>query len=213
MHPGIYAEKDPAKPAYIMAGSGQVISYGELEAASNQGAHLLRSLGLERGDHIAICMENHPRFLQICWSAFRSGLYITAISYRLQPAEVEYIVTDCGARVLVISSFLSDTYDGLKGKINPATRCFMTDGTVAGCRSWEEAIAAFPATPIEDQAYGQSLLYSSGTTGRPKGIKKPLTEIPFGEENPLLRPAQNRYEYGEETVYLSPAPLYHSAPL
>lgn len=213
MHPGIYAKKNPHKPAYIMAGSGEVISYGELEATSNQGAHLLRSLGLKRGDHIAICMENHPRFLQICWSAFRSGLYITAISYRLQSAEVEYIVTDCGARVLITSILLSDTFNNLKGKIPPSTHCFMTDGTVKGCSSWEEAIAAFPISPIDDQSYGQSLLYSSGTTGRPKGIKKPLQETPFGEDNQQLMRAMNRYGYSEQTVYLSPAPLYHSAPL
>jgi len=213
MHPGIYAEKNPDKPAYIMSGSGEVITYGELEATSNQGAHLFRSLGLKRGDNIAICLENHPRFLQICWSAFRSGLYITAISYRLQPAEVEYIVTDCGAKVLVISSMLSDTFTGLQEKIAPSTHCFMVDGVVAGCSSWEEAIASFPQNPIDDQSYGQSLLYSSGTTGRPKGVKKPLVETPFGEQNLTLRRTLNRYEYSEQTVYLSPAPLYHAAPL
>lgn len=213
MYPGLYAEKTPDRPAFIMAGSGRQVTFSELEAESNQIAHLFRSLGLGRGDHIAICLENHPDFLKICWGAYRSGLYFTAISYRLQPEEVEYIVNDCGAKVLVTSALLTDTFKGFRDKLvnNPA--CYMLDGTTEGAASFERAIADMPTTPIADQSYGQSLLYSSGTTGRPKGVRKPLIEEPFGEPIGAMQAAQNRYEFDEQTVYLSPAPLYHAAPL
>ena len=77
-----------------MAESGTTVTFKELDDTSNQGAQLFRSLGLQQGDHIAIMLENHPRFLQICWAAQRSGLYYTAISHRLQTEEVEYIVKD-----------------------------------------------------------------------------------------------------------------------
>ena len=95
MHPGIHAAKNPEKPAYIFAASGEIVTYADLEARSNQGAQLFRSLGLAVGDHIAIMMENHPAFFTLCWAAQRAGLYYTAISYRLQEEEVAYIVEDC----------------------------------------------------------------------------------------------------------------------
>ncbi len=207
MYPGAYPSQHPA---FIMAQTGQVMTYGELESMSNQVAHLFTAHGLTRGDSIALCLENHRAFLPICWGAYRSGLYFTAISYRLQPEEVEYIVNDCGARVLITSSLLADTFAGLRDKLVNNPRCLMLDGTVEGCTSFERDLAGQPTTPIADQSYGQSLLYSSGTTGRPKGVKKPMPDEQFGD---APNAAANRYELGEDTVYLSPAPLYHSAPL
>ncbi|XOV87856.1 MAG: AMP-binding protein [Pseudomonadota bacterium] len=213
MYPGVYAATTPDRPAYVMAGSGKSVSWAELESMSNQGAHLFRSLGLNRGDHIAICLENHPAFLAICWAAHRSGLYFTAISYRLQAEEVLYIVNDCGARVLITSAMLTETFNGFKDQLINQPHCFMLDGTVDGTSAWETAIAAMPTTPIADESYGQSLLYSSGTTGRPKGVKKPLIEEPFGAPMAAGDAARARYEFDENTRYLSPAPLYHAAPL
>jgi long-chain acyl-CoA synthetase len=213
MYPGKYASLTPNRAAYVMAGSGQVITYTDLERGSNQAAHLFRSLGLARGDHLAICLENHPAFLQICWGAFRAGLYFTAISYRLQAEEVEYIVNDCEAKVVVTSSYLADTFNGFKSNLVNQPQCFMLDGVVDGAQSWETAIAAMPQTPIVDESYGQSLLYSSGTTGRPKGVKKPLIDIPWGEKVEVFEAARERYVFDAATVYLSSAPLYHAAPL
>lgn len=213
MYPGIYAAKTPDRPAYIMAQTGRAISYAELEARSNQGAHLFRSLGMKRGDHIAICLENHPEFLTICWAAFRSGLYFTAISYRLLPEEVEYIVNDCEAKVLITSNLLTDTFNNLKDKLDNHPKCYMLDGVTDGCDSWEDAVSAMPTIRIADEAWGQSLLYSSGTTGRPKGVSKPLMDTPFGEQPPAVQAARSRYDFSESTIYLSPAPLYHAAPL
>jgi len=210
MYPGKF---ETEHPAYIMAESGRVISHGELETLSNQGAHLFRKLGLDRGDSIALCLENHPLFLAICWSAYRAGLYFTAISYRLQADEVEYIVNDCGAKALITSSLLTDTFLGFRDQLINSPHCFMVDGSVEGATSWEEAITEMPATPISDQSYGQSLLYSSGTTGRPKGVKKPMIDTPWADEIPQFTAAQQRYGFDSDTIYLSPAPLYHAAPL
>ena len=107
MHPYIHAQNNPDKPAYIMAGSGETVTYRQLDQQSNRIAQLFRSLGLKAGDHIALFLENNARFFEICWGAQRSGLIYTAISSRLTAAEVDYIVTDCGAKLFVISKYLA----------------------------------------------------------------------------------------------------------
>lgn len=210
MNPGNY----PAdRTAYVMASSGLTVTFGELEKESNQIAHLFRQLGLQRGDNIAICLENHPAFFKICWGAQRSGLYFTAISYRLQPEEVEYIVNDCGAKAMITSSMLTDTFNGFKDSLINNPTCYMLDGVVEGAEAFESAYQGMPTLQLEDQSYGQSLLYSSGTTGRPKGVQKPMIEVPWGESDPVYQARTDRYGFDEETRYLSPAPLYHAAPL
>ncbi len=211
MHPGIHAAKNPDKPAYIFAASGETVTYGDLEARSNQGAQLFRSLGLAVGDHIAIMMENHPAFFTLCWAAQRAGLYYTAISYRLQEEEVAYIVEDCEAKVFITTHALRDLAARLAGRLN--VHRFMLDGTIEGFESWESAVASQPATPIADETEGADMLYSSGTTGRPKGIKVPLSGEPLGSAGGLLGLTQALYQMDENVRYLSPAPLYHSAPL
>jgi long-chain acyl-CoA synthetase len=212
VHPGIIAAEQPDKIAYVMAESGETFTYGDLERTSNQGAHLFRSLGLERGDHIAILLENHPRFFQICWAAQRAGLYYTAISYRLQQREVEYIVNNCEAKVFITSAARREVVAPLLGRMPYVTRCYMLDGAIDGVESWEEAIAGMPGHPIPDQAEGQSMLYSSGTTGYPKGVRKPLPEGGFGDAT-LPNLVGLLYGAGPDSIYLSPAPLYHAAPL
>ena len=210
MYPSRYP---PEHIAYVMAQTGQTITYGELEKTSNQIAHLFRNLGLKRGDHVALCLENHPAFLIITWAAYRAGLYFTAISYRLQSDEVEFIVNDCGAKVLITSAMLIDTFSKFQTKLVNNPTCYMLDGTAEGALSFEDAISELPVNQIEDQSYGQSMLYSSGTTGKPKGVKKPLIDTPWGEEVPSFVPARDRYQFDTESIYLSPAPLYHAAPL
>lgn len=202
MHPGTIADNHPDKAAYIMAETGQVCTYRQLEDGSNQGAQLFRHLGLKRGDHIAILLENHPLFLQICIAALRCGLYYTAISYRLQEEEVQYIVTDCGARVFITSKDQQSVVEKLAGKIHGIEKTYMLDGVIAGFESWEEAIAEMPTATIADESTGISMLYSSGTTGRPKGILKPLPEGEFGadEAGALF---QMLYGTTEDSIYLT----------
>ncbi len=169
MHPGTIAAETPDKVAYVMADSGVRVTFAELEATSNQGAQLFRRLGLNAGDHIAIMLENHPRFLQICWAAQRAGLYYTAISWRLQSEELEYILNNCEARVFITSGARRDIAQSLTGRIPKVEHLYMVDSVAGGFDSWERAIAAMPTTPINDQTEGQPMLYSSGTTGYPKG--------------------------------------------
>ncbi len=212
MTPADVAAQTPHKPAYIIADTDEVVTFAELEATANQTAHLLRSLGLKRGDHIAILLENHPRFFQICWAAQRAGLYYTAISWRLQPAEVAYIVNNCEARVFITSSARADVVQAALDDTPNLEARFMLDGVIDGFTSFEAAIERFPTTPLADPAEGASMLYSSGTTGYPKGIKRPLPEVPYGEFEGVAV-IKTLYGADADSVYLSPAPLYHAAPL
>ncbi|WP_414731306.1 AMP-binding protein [Vineibacter terrae] len=213
VHPYIHAGTTPDKPAYIMAGSGEVVTYRQLEERSNRIAQLFRDRGLKAGDHIAIFLENHPRFFEICWAAQRSGLVYTAVSSRLTAAEVDYIVGDCGARLLITSRHLEKPAAELAGLMPGVGTRLMIDGTIAGYEPFEETVARYPATRIADEVSGQDMLYSSGTTGRPKGVKVPLTLEAIDAVNPSLHLTRQAYGLDADTVYLSPAPLYHAAPL
>ena len=215
MYPGQFAKDAPHRPAYIMGESGQVVTYQELEDKSNQGAQLFRSLGLQRGDHIAIMMENHPAFFQIVWAAQRAGLYYTAMSYRLQLDEVQYIVNNCEAKVFITSKLMEGLAKNLQNHIPNVKKCFMVDGECAGFENWEKALGTQSKERINDESEGSDMLYSSGTTGRPKGIKIPLHNVPFGTPSAVYHLMMGLYVKGDKGpyTYLSPAPLYHAAPL
>ena len=196
-----------------MAGSGETVTYRQLDAQSNRIAQLFRSLGLKAGDHVAIFLENNPRFFEICWGAQRSGLIYTAISSRLTAAEVDYIVNDCGARLFVTSKYLADKAAELSPLMKGVTHRYMIGGTIEGYASWEDAVARHPATPVADETAGHDMLYSSGTTGRPKGVMPVVEPQPIDFDNPLLAISRRLYGIDQNTIYLSPAPLYHAAPL
>ena len=213
MHPGFHAQSHPDKPAYIMAGTGEAVSYSELDRASNRAARALRRLGLARGDGLAFMMENHPRFFELCWAAQRSGLRYTAISSRLTASEVEYIVKDCGARVFVTTRALSEVAEQLADPLAALDACFMIDAAAQGYESWEEACAREPDEPLDDECEGGDMLYSSGTTGRPKGVRTALKFDPLGTTPPITALLGGLYGADEKSIYLSPAPLYHAAPL
>jgi acyl-CoA synthetase (AMP-forming)/AMP-acid ligase II len=213
MYPGDVAQRTPEKAAYVMAGSGETTSYGDLDAHSNQGAHLLRGLGLTTGDAIALLVENHPRFFEICWAAQRSGLRYTTISTRLTAPEVEYIVRDCGASVLVASSSRAEVAEPLAETLADLRGRFSVGGAMEGYEGWEEACAAQPTHPIPDEVEGVDMLYSSGTTGRPKGVAVAGLGQPIGTPPALVRLLTGLYGMDADSVYLSPAPLYHAAPL
>jgi long-chain acyl-CoA synthetase len=213
MHPHIHAKTNPDKPAYIMASTGETVTYGELDARSNQGAHLFRSLGIGKGDSIALFMDNTPRYYEVLWAAQRSGLRFTAVSSKLTAGEVEYIVKDCEAKALVCSEGVADAALQVASLID-GVKLFMTDGAAQPYESFEDARATFPTTPIADEGQGGAMLYSSGTTGRPKGVKRAITgEQPIDAPNGLSMMGQMLYGWTPDSIYLSPAPLYHAAPL
>jgi acyl-CoA synthetase (AMP-forming)/AMP-acid ligase II len=213
MYPGTHGKTTPDKPAIVMGGSGETVTYGQLDAGSNQLAHLLRDRGINEGDSIAICMENNATYLVTTWGAQRSGLYYTAASSRLTTAELEYIVNDCGAKAFITSYTKRDIATELLGKmLNVSTR-LMLGGTIEGFESYEEAVAGQPTDDLPDAKQGQDMLYSSGTTGRPKGVKLPLSGNPAGSPTSVGSLGLLLYGFNENMTYLSPAPLYHAAPL
>jgi len=213
MHPSIHAKNTPDKPAYIMAGSGRVVSYRELNDLSNRGAQLFRSLGLKAGDRIAILMENNAEYMAVCWAAQRSGLIYTAISTHLLPDEVGYIVSDCDALLLITSKTMGEIAVAVAEKAPALRHRLMVGGEVAGFDSFEKLRDRQPATPIADECAGVDMLYSSGTTGRPKGISVQFNANDITAMLPALQGLVKKFNFNAETVYLSPAPLYHAAPL
>ena len=213
LHPYFHARTTPDKPALVCAGSGQVVTYRELEDRSNQVAQLFRALGLRAGDHIALMLENHPRYFEICWGAHRAGLIYTAMSTRLTEGEVSYIVDDCAAKAVIASRAMSKAVQHLPAGCRGVQHWLMLDGTVEGWAPYEAAVAAQPAERIADEQAGGDMLYSSGTTGRPKGVFVPPQETAIDAPNPMTDILGKLYGVNADTVYLSPAPLYHAAPL
>lgn len=213
-HPSVHARTHPDKIAYRMAATGKAITYRELDQLSNQGAHLFRKLGLKTGDHVAFLMENRLAFMEICWAAQRAGLYYTAISRYLTKDEIAYIVADCGAKVFITSPACAEQVKDLVTGAPGGPLFFMVDEPLPGFRSFDTEAIAQPVTPIADEVAGYDMLYSSGTTGRPKGIKRAHEGNPIDLPNPLLKLlCANMCGMNADSVYLSPAPLYHAAPL
>jgi long-chain acyl-CoA synthetase len=212
MHPTLVAQSTPDKPALVWASTGETISFRELEARSNQGAQLFRALGLNVADNVAIFLENHPRYFELCWAAQRAGLYYTCIPSKLTAGEAEYILRDCGAKVLIAGASLAAQAGELARRL-PELRRYMVGGTIEGTESWEDATAKMPASRIADETAGYDMLYSSGTTGRPKGVRIALTGMPIEAPHPGVVMLQKLFKFGPETIYLSTAPFYHAAPL
>jgi long-chain acyl-CoA synthetase len=214
MHPSHHAKSHPDKAAYVMAASGETVTYRQLDERSNQGAHLFRSIGIGGGDAVALFMDNSPRYYEVLWAAQRSGLRFTCISSKLTAGEVEYIVRDSGAKALIASAELASVGAPLAPAI-PGVKLYMVGGVQAPFESFEAAREAMPVTPIADESAGGAMLYSSGTTGRPKGVRRAgaADGQPIDQPNPLGMIGQALFGFEPDMIYLSPAPLYHAAPL
>ena len=197
-----------------MATSGEVTTYSQLDARSNQGAQLLRALGVQAGDAISIFMDNNPRYYEVLWAAQRSGVRFTCISSKLTAGEVEYIVHDSASKLLITSSAVAEVALQVAPLI-PGVKLFMVGGAPGPYADFEAARAIMPITPIADESAGSAMLYSSGTTGRPKGVKRAGDGLPqpIDTPSPLAMLSQALFGMNAESVYLSPAPLYHAAPL
>jgi fatty-acyl-CoA synthase len=213
MFPGTWAQQTPDKPALVIAETGETTTYAELDERSLRLAHVFADAGLRTGDVVAMVSDNAPQAYEVYWAALRSGLYITAVNHHLSADEAAYIVNDCGAKALVVSAAKADLVVSMADLLDVPVRLAF-GGDVPGCASYDEALAAASTQPLADQPHGDDFLYSSGTTGRPKGIKLPLLPIQVDEPGyPYVMIFGALFSYGPDTVYLSPAPVYHAAPL
>lgn len=214
MYPGAYVDSSPDKPAVIMGTSGATTTFRELDAGANRLSRVLRAAGVEPGGHVALCLPNHPRYLEVLWGCHYAGAVYTAVSSRLTSAELAYIVADCGATVFITSHHLAaQATDVMEATPSVATRLMM-GGTIVGYGSYEDALAGADDSALSDRAAGTDMLYSSGTTGRPKGVAlefsgEPLESSPTG----VTMLCQLLFGFTQDTIYLSPAPMYHAAPL
>lgn len=190
---------------------GRQLTYRELDEASNRAAHLFRALGLQTGDCIALMIENRPEFFALCWAAQRSGLYWTCLSTRLVAEEVEYILADSGAKLFITTARYATLAQEIAHR-RPELPLYMIEAGEP-FDALAQALSAMPPTPIPDQRPGIDMLYSSGTTGRPKGIRPALPQGDIAVPNPLLGIIRNVFGIGEGEIYLCPAPLYHAGPL
>ncbi|MEM7091674.1 MAG: acyl-CoA synthetase [Actinomycetota bacterium] len=213
LYPGAIGERDPDRPAVAMGATGEVMTYAELDTYANRLARLLRARGLERGDQIALCVENRLEFLPLIWGCHYAGLYYTPISTRLTGDEIAYIVDDCGAKAYIGSTYKA-TESVESAAVTPKVmHRFAVGGPVPGHEDLDALLRDQPSAPLADRREAVEMLYSSGTTGRPKGVKPPLPDAPLGEPGRFVHMARRVFGVTDGSRYLSPAPLYHAAPL
>ncbi len=213
MYPGHWSTVFPDKAAVVHSGTGQIVTYKELDDRSNQLAQLMWSVGLRKGDHVSVFMQNDVRYLEVIWAAMRSGLYLTTVNRYLTDEEAGYIIDNSDSQMLVTSDYLADVAANLH-QFCPNVKCWLMTGEVSmGYDNYEQAISAFPAEKLAEEPAGTFMLYSSGTTGRPKGILRPLpVNLISDDAGPVGALQSGLWGFDENTIYLSPAPLYHSAP-
>lgn len=214
MYPGTHARTSPLKPAVIMSGSQREMTYRELDDSSRQLAVALADLGLRKGDVVAMLSDNAVECFTIYWAALRSGLYLTAINFHLTAAEAAYIINDCDAKVFIASGQLQPLAQDVRKLVPEVEHAFGFGGELAGFDSYDELLSSAGDRELAEQPRGSDMLYSSGTTGRPKGIKPPLLPIAVDERGDALTAlAGQMFGINAADVYLSPAPIYHAAPL
>src|SRR4051794_12186425 len=214
MYPATFAASTPDRPAIVMGGSGEVVTYRQLDERSNRFAHYLRGLELGPSEVVAILMENNARYHEVAWGVRRIGRYLTPVNTHLTAEEIAYIVNDSGATVLVASPGVADLARGLTPEAVPNVRQRLFVGPpLPGWTSYDDAVAGQPSTPVPDETEGDIIQYSSGTTGKPKGIRRPLSGRPMNLEQDAVVPFLRAIGLAEGGIYLSPAPLYHSAPI
>ena len=211
-YPATHTTRDGHKPAVIMGASGATLTYAQLDARSNQLAQLFHAAGLRAGDHVAIFLENDLAYLEVVWAAQRSGLYYTPISSLLTRTELDYVVDDCGAVALVASASLPAAA-GIGDRLPRVRVRLAVGGPLDGFAGYEEGRDGAPAVPVEPEVAGSEMFYSSGTTGRPKGVRKPLTLEPAWTVPGYFPTYRDLYGFDADTVWLSSGPLYHAGPL
>jgi long-chain acyl-CoA synthetase len=215
MHPRTFATTTPDKPALIMEETGETITFAQLEARANRGAHAFRALGIGTDGTVSLVCENRAEYFDIVWAAQRSGIMLVVISSRLKAEEIAYIVNDSGSTHLLIGDDLAQAAADLAAdpSLMPGLKQMIAVGALPGLESWSDLVVGQPETPIADEQIGLRMAYSSGTTGRPKGVRLPRIPGPPEQDNPGVLMFQAFFGFDDKVTYLSPAPLYHSAPL
>jgi acyl-coenzyme A synthetase/AMP-(fatty) acid ligase len=214
--PATFARTQPDKPAIIYGDAERIESYGELEQCSRRYAHVFRRLGLTPGDCVAVYLANDDEFFDLYWACHRTGLYFTPVNWHLLEDEVQYIVDNCDAKLLIAHARFAETAARAASRSPKLTAKLSLGGEIAGFRSLEEELARVPAdAPLADELEGAVMLYSSGTTGKPKGVRRPLVKVPPGHPSVLggVVGLLNLFGITPNDRYLTPAPLYHAAPI
>jgi len=209
-----YAVERADEPLFVLADHGEIVTFREYEAAANRAAHLFQAQGLQIRDHVAFLFENNLRMLELEGGAERTGLYYTCINSYLSADEVAYLVNDSKARIVATSISQLEVARQLPGMC-PNVERWLVDGLAAADGAFEplhDALAAHPAAPVDDERLGAAMLYSSGTTGQPKGILRPLPDAKPSDPLPVMEFAKFLLGLREGMTFLNPAPLYHSAP-
>ena len=220
MHPRHWASIQPQKSAIINSDTGESLSYGELDKRSNQISSMLYEMGLREGDNVAIFMENNTHFFEIIWAALSTGLYVTPINRFLTAEEAAYIIQDCDAKIVFTSSYLYEKESRMTELCDETISFFLVDSTNKPAveiddkfyKILDHEIGSRKPEPLKNQKLGSFMMYSSGTTGKPKGIKYPLKDIMFDDLGSTLSvQATALIPYDKDTIFLCPTPLYHSA--
>lgn len=207
-----WAKEQPERVALEFE-SKPPVTYAALEAEANRFAHLFRASGLKRGDHIAGILPNGPEVIAAIWGAYRCGLYYTPVAHTFSAPELAYVVENSESRMVITHADFGDKLGAVAENCHKLERRFVVGG-LPGWDDLSEALSRQPATPIADEVPGALMMYSSGTTGAPKGIWRPLPD-PAKVSGPptFARDLIEIFAFEAETRYLSPAPLYHAAPL
>jgi long-chain acyl-CoA synthetase len=214
MYPATFAASAPDRPAVVMGGSGAVVTYRELDERSNQFAHYLRSLDLGPDDVVAVLMDNNARYHEVAWGVRRIGRYFTPVNTHLTADEVAHIVNDSCAKVLVANDAVRELAQGLTPAVVPNVRHRLFVGSeLQGWTDYSAAVSGQPRTRVADESEGDVIQYSSGTTGKPKGVRRPLSGAPINLEQDPVVPFLRAIGLTGSSTYLSPAPLYHAAPI
>ena len=213
MTPGDHRARRGDVPAVVIAETGETITYAELDDRSMRLARRLHAHGLRPGGHVAALLDDHLRYAEVYWAAMRSGLYLTPVTWHLGAEEAGHVVADCGATALITSAALGDLVRAIGARrLWSATLRLVVDGDLEGFERYEDALAAHPARPLDDEREGSVMFYGSGTTGRPKGIAPPLSGAPYGSRpNVLAALLQAQWGFDADAVYLCSLPMYHGA--